>query len=247
MKTLGTAEALAPLHRVKFDAVLSLQNGAFKNDRMIDAFGREAVLGALTDASGELRPDGSVLFTRNVMTLIGELDGSQSARVKGIAATINGAGVRTKAVPDIEGREWSKFCAWAGYMTMAVATRALSWKVVTDPDGALLIARVVREVGALAKSRGIELSDDSILPIVSMCRGTEAEAAAAVMRKNAGMQATAPLHRISSLQDFEAGRALELEETIAVALREARERCIAMSTLDSLYHLCRALEKIRRL
>jgi 2-dehydropantoate 2-reductase len=247
MKTLGTAEALAPLHRVKFDAVLSLQNGAFKNDRLIDAFGREAVLGALTDASGELRPDGSVLFTRNVMTLIGELDGSQSARVKGIAATINGAGVRTKAVPDIEGREWSKFCAWAGYMTMAVATRALSWKVVTDPDGALLIARVVREVGALAKSRGIELSDDSILPIVSMCRGTEAEAAAAVMRKNAGMQATAPLHRISSLQDFEAGRALELEETIAVALREARERCIAMSTLDSLYHLCRALEKIRRL
>jgi hypothetical protein len=49
---------------------------------------------------------------------------------------------------------------------MAVATRALSWKVVTDPDGALLIARVVREVGALAKSRGIELSDDSILPTV---------------------------------------------------------------------------------
>jgi len=247
MKTLGTAEALAPLHQVKFDAVLSLQNGAFKNDRLIDAFGRETVLGALTDASGELRPDGSVLFTRNVMTLIGELDGRQSARLEDIAATINAAGVRTKAVSDIQGREWSKFCAWAGYMTMAVATRALSWKLVTDPDGALLIARVVREVGALAKARGIELSDESILPIVSMCRGTETEAAAAVMRKNEAMQATAPLHRISSLQDFEAGRALELEETIAIALREARERGIAMPTLDSLYHLCRALEKIRRL
>jgi len=75
MKTLGTAAALAPLRHVQFDAVLSLQNGAFKNDLLVDVFGRERVLGALSDASGELRPDGSVLFTRNVMTLIGELEG----------------------------------------------------------------------------------------------------------------------------------------------------------------------------
>jgi ketopantoate reductase len=102
-------------------------------------------------------------------------------------------------------------------------------------------------MGALARARGIELSDESILPIASMCRGTEEEAAAAVMRKNERMKETAPLHRVSSLQDFEAGRPLELDETIAVALREARERGIAMPTLDSLYHLCRTLEKIRAL
>jgi 2-dehydropantoate 2-reductase len=235
------------LSHVQIDAALSLQNGAFKNERLIDAFGRATVLGALSDASGELRPDGSVLFTRNVMTLIGELDGARSTRLQDIVTTIDSAGVRTRAVDDIAGREWSKFCGWAGYMTMAVATRAVSWKMVTDPDGALLIARVVREVGALARARGIELSDESILPIVSMCRGTEAEAAAAVIRRNEGMQATAPLHRISSLQDLEAGRTLELEETIAVTLGEARERGIPMPTLDSLYHLCRAVEKIRRL
>src|SRR5688572_13291237 len=33
MKTLGTAEALASLRHVRLDAVLSLQNGAYKNDR----------------------------------------------------------------------------------------------------------------------------------------------------------------------------------------------------------------------
>jgi 2-dehydropantoate 2-reductase len=245
MKTLGTAAALAPLRHLRFDAVLSLQNGAFKNDRLVEAFGRQAVLGALSDASGELRPDGSVLFTRNVMTFIGELDGGISHRADSIARTIDGAGVRTRAVPDILDREWSKFCAWAGYMTMAVATRALSWKFVTDPDGALLIAKVVREVGALARARGIALSDESVLPVLSMCRGTEAEAAAAVMHKNKDMPATAPLHRISSLQDFEAGRELELEETIAVALRQARDLGVAMPVLESLYHLCRAVERIR--
>jgi 2-dehydropantoate 2-reductase len=245
MKTLGTAAALAPLQHMQFDAVLSLQNGAFKNDRLVDAFGRDRVLGALTDSSGELRPDGSVLFTRNVMTVIGELDGGISARAATIAASIDRAGVRTTAVADIVTREWSKFCGWAGYMTMAVATRAVSWKFVTDPDGALLIARVVREVGALARARGIELSDESILPIASMCRGSEDEAAAAVVHKNKDMQATAPLHRISSLQDYEAGRELELEETIAIALREGRDRGIPMPALDALYHLCRNVTRIR--
>jgi 2-dehydropantoate 2-reductase len=246
MKTLGTAEALAPLRHVRLDTVLSLQNGAYKNDRLVDAFGRAPVLGALCDVSGELRPDGSVLFTRNVMTLIGELDGELSPRARALAAAIDRAGVNTRAVSDIVSCEWSKFCGWAGYMTMAVAARAVSWKLVTDSDGALLIARVVREMGALATARGIELTDDSILPILSMCRGTEAEATAAVLRRNEGMQSTAPLHRMSSLQDFEAGRPLELEETVAVALREARERGIAMPTLDTLYHLCRGLEKIQK-
>jgi 2-dehydropantoate 2-reductase len=245
MKTLGTAAALAPLRHVQFDAVISLQNGAFKNDRLIDAFGRDGVLGALTDSSGELRPDGSVLFTRNVLTVIGELDGGMSRRAESIAGMIDAAGIRTCAVPDITTREWSKFCGWAGYMTMAVATRAPSWKFVADPDGALLIARVVREVGALAAARGIALSDESILPIASMCRGSEAEAAAAVMHRNKDMQATAPLHRISSLQDFDAGRELELEETIAVALQQGRDHAIPMPALDSLYHLCRNVARNR--
>jgi len=80
-----------------------------------------------------------------------------------------------------------------------------------------------------------------------MCSGTEQAAAEAVMHKNRGMQATAPLHRISSLQDFEAGRDLELEETIAVALQQARELDIPTPVLDSLYHLCRAVERIRRI
>jgi 2-dehydropantoate 2-reductase len=194
-----------------------------------------------------LRPDGSVLFTRNVLTVIGELDGAMSHRAESIATTIDRAGVRTRAVDDIVTREWSKFCGWAGYMTMAVATRAFSWKFVTDPDGALLIARIVREVGALARARGITLSDDSILPIASMCQGSEQQAADAVIHKNRDMQATAPLHRISSLQDFEAGRDLELEETIAVALQQAREFKVPMPVLESLYHLCRSVERIRRL
>lgn len=246
MKTLGTAAALEPLRKVEVDSAFSIQNGAFKNDQLVAAFGKERVLGSLADTSGELLPSGEVLFTRNVSLLIGELTGGLSSRAQALANAIDAAGVRSTAVADIVSREWSKFTGWAGYMTMAVATRSVTWKYVTDPDAALLIARVVREVGALARARGVELSDQSILPVASMCRGSEAEAAAAVMHANENLKTVAPLHRVSSLQDFEAGRPLELDETIGYALREAGQRGIAMPVLDSLYHLCLSLERIAK-
>lgn len=246
-KAIGTAPALARLRHVSFDTVLSLQNGAFKNELLAQAFGTGRVIGALANVSGELRPDGSVLFTRNEMTHIGELDGQAGSRAEAIAQAVDQSGVRCRAVPDIVGREWSKFCGWAGYMTMAVAVRSVSWKFVTDPEGALLIARVVREVGALARSLGIALTDDAMLPMATICSGTEQQAAAAIINKNREMRATAPLHRVSSLQDLDAGRPLELDETLAVALQRARERGVAMPTLDALFHLCRALERIRAL
>ena len=245
MKTLGTAAAVEPLRTIPIDSVFSIQNGAFKNDTLVEAFGRERVLGSLADTSGELQPDGSVLFTRNVSLLIGEMQGGVTARAQRIARAIDEAGVRASAVPDIVTREWSKFVAWAGSMTMAVATRAFSWKFTTDPDAALLIARVVREMGALAHARGVTLSDESILPVDSMCRGSEEDAAAAVIRKNENMKNTAPMHRVSSLQDYEAGRPLELDETIGRALKEARALNISMPVLETLYHLDRALERIR--
>jgi 2-dehydropantoate 2-reductase len=245
MKTLGTAAALEPLRHIPVETVFSIQNGAFKNDTLIEAFGRERVLGSLADTSGELQPDGAVLFTRNVNLLIGELQGGLSDRAQRLARAIDDAGVRSTAVPDIVTREWSKFVAWAGSMTRAVATRVVSWKFTTDPDAALLIARTVREMGALARARGVTLSDESILPVDSMCRGSEEEAAAAVIRKNENMKNTAPMHRVSSLQDFDAGRPLELDETIGRALKEARALNISMPVLETLYHLDRSLERIR--
>jgi 2-dehydropantoate 2-reductase len=244
MKTLGTASALAPLRGADVGTAFSLQNGAFKNDQLIAVFGKDRVLGALADTSGELLPSGEVLFTRNVSTLVGELAGGLSERAQAIATTIDQAGVRTGAAPDIVSREWSKFCGWAGYMTMSVVMRVVTWKYQTDPDAALIVARIVREVGTLARARGVELTDQSILPIASMCSGTESDAAAAVVRAGEHLKNVAPQHKVSSLQDLEAGRPLEVEETIGQALREARQYGLSMPVLESLYHLALCTERI---
>lgn len=245
MKTSGTAAALEPLRHAAIDVAFSIQNGLLKNEQLIAAFGKDRVLGSLANTSGEMLASGEVVFTRNVNLLVGELDGGETARAQRVAKTIDDSGVRSSAVPDILSREWSKFAAWAGFMALSVSTRAVTWKLLDDPDSALLLARLIREVGMLASASGITLTDQSMLPVATMCRGTEGQAIEAVRQAGAEFMKNAPDHRMSSLQDLEAGRALEVEETLGYAVRKAAELKLPLPLLESFYHLVSGIDRIR--
>lgn len=244
-KTPGTAAALANLRHVEIGLAFSIQNGVYKNRMLVDAFGADRVLGSLANTSGELLPSGEVLFTRNVNLLVGELAGGDSERAQRVAAAIDASGVRSTAVPDILSLEWSKFASWTGFMMLAVSTRASTGEYMTDPDAALLLARLVRETGALADASGIRLTDQSMLPVATMCRVSEKEAVAAVMQAGEDFKRNAPQHRMSSLQDLNAGRPLEIEETIGFAVSEAARLKVQAPLMESLCHLVRAIDRTR--
>lgn len=246
MKTPGTAEALEPLRNCDVGVAFSIQNGMWKNEALANAFGAERVLGCLANTSGELLPSGEVLFTRNVNIYIGELPEGSSARVEQIARTIDVSGVRATAVPDVLAREWTKFVAWAGLMLMSITTRATTWRYLTDPDCALVLARLVREVAGIAKAAGVTLtSEDTLLPLQGILSGSEDSAVQAVLQAGRDFQRNAPDHRLSSLQDLEAGRPLEIEETLGYAVRQARQLQQPVPLLDSLYHLAVAIDRTR--
>lgn len=244
-KTHATNAALAALQQTDIGTAFSMQNGLMKNDQLIEALGRQHVLGSLTDASGELLPTGEVLFTRNTMLYLGELDGSNSERAQRIAAAIAAAGVHASAVTGITGLEWSKFASWAGMMILSVTTRANSWKYLIDPDASLVLIRLVREVGALAAARDIQLSDRSTLPVASICRGTESQAVATVRDLGWRLKSSAPEHRMSTLQDLLAGRALEVEETLGYAMRQAQQSSLTCPLLDAFYHLVSGINRMQ--
>lgn len=246
-KTNGTAQALDALKHADVDVAFSIQNGLWKNDALSRAFGAKRVLGSLANTSGELLADGDVLFTRNVNIFIGELAGGTSERVRAIASTIDASGVRSTAVPDILAREWTKFVGWVGLMSMSVTTRAMTGKYLTDPDCAVLLVRLVREMNQLAKASGIELTDQhSLLPIKTIVHEDEASAVAAVMQSGREFQVSAPEHRMSTLQDLEARRALEIEETLGDAVRRAAALRVSVPLLESLYHVVAAIDRTNR-
>ena len=56
----------------------------------------------------------------------------------------------------------------------------------------------------------------------------------------------APGHRMSALQDFEAGRTLEVHETLGWAAAEAARRGVAAPTLALAYELAVGLDALPR-
>ncbi len=245
-KTPGTAEALASIRHANIEVALSIQNGPLKDELLVERFGESHVLGALADTSGELLSSGEVVFTRNVNLLLGELSGALTPRAQRIAGIIDASGVRASAVTDIRSLEWTKFAAWVGLMAISVTTRVATWRYLTDPDSARTLVRLVREIGELMRAMGIALTDDSVLPVATLCSSTEDEAIAAVATVGREFEAKAPGHRMSSLQDLESGRPLEIHETLGYALRKAREYRLALPLVDAFYHLIAALDRFSR-
>jgi 2-dehydropantoate 2-reductase len=243
-KTYGTAAAVASLRRADVGVALSIQNGMMKDDVLADAFGRQRVLGALANLSGELLPSGEVLFTRNANLFVGELDGSDSDRARDIARNIDASGVCATTDPNILSLEWSKFAAWAPMMILSVATRALTWKYLIDAGAALVLVRLVREVGLLAAAHGVQLSDRAVLPVATICRVSDQDALALLQTFGLDMKSSAPEHRMSTLQDLLAGRRLEVEETLGHAIRSAAQLQLALPLLSCFYSLVAGIDRI---
>jgi len=197
--------------------------------------------------SGELLSSGEVLFTRNENVSIGHLDGGVPKSVDTLARTIDDAGVRTTPVPDILSREWSKFAGWVGLVGPALTVRTNTWQYLMDPDAARVLVQLVREVGDLARSRGVELTDNSMFPVATFANSDEE----AAVRRVTGIigrqfQEKAPRHRVSTLQDVEAGRPLEVEETLGYASRLGAKLGVALPRLDMLYRLAAAIDRTSR-
>ena len=244
-KTYVTEAALASLHRADIGVALSIQNGMMKDDLLAAAFGKERVLGSLANLSGELLGSGEVLFTRNANLFVGELDGSDSARARHIAQTIDASGVRATADREILSLEWSKFAAWAPMMILSVTTRALTWKYLIDPGPALVLVRLVREVAILADASSVGLSDRSVLPVATICRVSDEDAVALLGKFGLDMKSSAPEHRMSTLQDLQAGRPLEVEETLGHAVRTAAKLRLSLPLLSCFYELLAGIDRIR--
>lgn len=240
-KAIGTAQSLEPLRHAEVDAAFSIQNGMQKDELLAAAFGPAAVIGAVANFSGELLDSGSVLFTRNVDLRVGELRGPVTPRVQRIADAIDAAGIRATASNDILEDEWSKFAAWVGLMALSVTTRRNTWEYLCDPGAALVLVRLIREVGRLAAAFDVELAGVPVLPVQELCRVSDERAIDIVTTIGRTFQEDAPTHRVSALQDLEAGRPLEIEETIGHAVATARRLQLQLPLLESFHGLLGAI------
>ena len=161
VKSSQTAEAAAASRPLLGDqtVVLSLQNGLGHEEVLAAAVGRERLVSGKTYVGGVVLEPGRVrIGVRGKETIIGEMDGTSTARVHAIAAAFRQAGLTTWVSEDIIATIWDK-------LLVNVATGALSG-ITGLPYGHLYaVAEVERcaiaavgEAMAVARAAGVSLA-----------------------------------------------------------------------------------------
>lgn len=239
LKTQQSAGVLPQLKLSKPVVAFSLQNGVYKNSELAATFGAGQVLGAAAFTAAEMQADGTILFTLNEQLLLGERAPMLSERASTIAHFLDDAGLRSKAVDNIVPVEWSKYAVFVAMFCLAVITRQETHRFLSHPEGAAMMAALLREMAQLAAAEGIgDLVDNKFFPMSKLLARPLAEISQWVRAFGAQMACHAPRHKVSALQDLERNRPTEYEETVGYAARRARVLGVPTSALDACAKLC---------
>jgi 2-dehydropantoate 2-reductase len=139
--------------------VLSLQNGLGHEDVLADIVGRDKLLAGKTYVGGTQLALGHVLAgTRRKLTLIGELDGTVSARAKAVAAVFNAAGLDTTVSDNIIGTIWDKLLVNVATGALSGITRLPYGELYQMPALEACAVAAVTEAMAVARACGVRLS-----------------------------------------------------------------------------------------
>ena len=241
VKTYDTQLAIQALAQNSFQAVLSVANGVSKNEDLAQHFGKEHVLGCMANTSGELQDDGTVLFTRNVCLHIGELDGASSSRAQAIVHALDESGVVTRLEDDINSVEWSKYIAWTALLALSVTTRLKTPQFLANSHCANLAVSMIQEMGAIAASRDVTIIDQAPVPVATIIDASRDQACRSLMEIGEDWKRTAPDHRMSSLQDLERGKRLEIDETLGYAIALGHAANVPTPHLSLFYELLSAI------
>jgi 2-dehydropantoate 2-reductase len=187
--------------------VLPLLNGVEVSDRLLrGGVPRKQLLGGLSRISAARLSPGVIERRSPFQSIIlGELEGGLSDRAERIAGVFLAAGIEgSRATGEIQVEVWRKFAFIAAMAATCGLARSAVGPLRSDPMGRLLLERAVGEVVAVARARGVALTDGE---------------PATVMR---AIDSMPPAMKPSFLLDLESGGATELDDLSGAVSRLGR-------------------------
>src|SRR5205814_257009 len=177
--------------------------------RLRAAVPRERIIGGVIFSSNEVIAPGLVanLSPDRNRLLIGECDDRQSERITRLRAALNEAGIESADVAEIRETIWSKLLTNMSMSVLCLLTGQTARAVRDDPALADVIPRLLEEANAVGQS-----------------------CCPAVKRVIRG--GPAPEHKPSILQDYELGRALEIDALVRAPGAFARTAGLPTPMLD---------------
>jgi 2-dehydropantoate 2-reductase len=173
------------------------------------AIPKERIVGGVVFSSNEVVAPGVVanLSPERNRLLIGECDDRASARVARLRTALNEASIDSPEVAQIRETIWSKLLTNMSMSVLCLVTGQTARAVRDDPDLAEIVPRLLDEANSIAQS---------CFPSV----------------KRVTRSGPAPDHKPSILQDYELGRAMEIDVLVRAPAAFARAAGLSTPMLD---------------
>ena len=183
------------------------------------------VVGSLAYFATDISEPGVIHHTEGNRISFGEPDGSKSDRVKGIAEALIDAGFRCPVTPRFRHEIWVKLLGNVAFNPISALTGGTLEELVRHPGTNRLVRDLMIETEAVAAKLGIEL------PISIEQRMAGAEKVGA--------------HKTSMLQDWEAGRPMELEAVVGAVVELGERLGVPMPSTRAVYACAKLLDERR--
>ena len=155
--------------------------------------GPERVLAGVAQISAVIEEPGVVVHRSPFARIIvGEADGSESARLARFVAACVDAGIEARATREIAVELWAKFVFIASLSSACGVFRAGVGPILANPQTHAFLERLVAEAVAVGRAEGVPLPDDQVARTLAFTEGLP------------------PTMRASLLDDLERGARLEL-------------------------------------
>ena len=205
-------------------AVVSVQNGV-GNEELIAEVVPRVMRGTIVTAGAVTAP-GTVRYDAPGDSWIGPFEPKPATpdEIEVLARLLNRGGLRTHAVPDARGPQWTKVVFNAATSPLAALTGLTVGQVCTDPALRTQVAILIAEARAVCAAAGIVLTRDP------------AEAVDEAIRE-------AFRHKPSMLQDVLARRPTEIDVLNGGIADEGRRVGVATPAHDAMVALVHGLEQ----
>jgi 2-dehydropantoate 2-reductase len=183
------------------------------------------VIGSLVYFSTDVPEPGVVHHTEGNRISFGEPDGSRSERARRIAEALIAAGFRCPISPRFRTEIWVKLIGNVAFNPISALTGATLEQMVRHAEVAAVVRDIMTETESVAGRLGIEL------PVSIEQRMAGAEKVGA--------------HKTSMLQDFEAGRPLELDAIVGGVVELADKLGVPVPATRAVYASVKLMDEIR--
>ena len=181
------------------------------------ALGPERAIGCVVSIPSEKTAPGHVHHDGALRLVLGApRPGDHGERLRALAGALSDAGIEAPVTSDIRHAIWTKQQSLVGSSTLSVLTGANHAEIDAAPGLAAIRAAITAECIAIANGWGVPLDPKAI--------------------RQSG---TVGAHKASMLQDFEAGRRIELDAIVGSVLELAKLRKIKAPTVEAVWALTR--------